>query len=871
MVNRSPVDIICYSIKTPNQKAQSSILNTMKTSIKSLSLVTGILVTIAFILLCATANADLVNKTATAYSTGGSWATDPGGNTPFYSTANLAVFGNFSQHGQPAPATGAPGSLLAETITISNNCGNIGLSSSLISGTNYVLTGISLLVSGNDATYPVSVHIFDVTTNLTGGLLSSTATYNFTANGDLLGGGSGLSWTNNQLSGAEQQVYLGLQNGPLTQDQIVLASNHTYAVEIWVPSSGATFYWWKSSAAPQDTGGWFMAGNNTSLAVPRLAANSSTFGFTGSSDHTWAIALYGYPTNAAPTVNNTTNAVGGLTFVIDQFNPLSYGPTNIYVGTNDYSLGQITNIWGNWFGSAFTNLVWDSTSDAQNNPHSGAMMITGFFPGQYCVTNLGTAAKGLGIVPPITNGYALQNFQCDVRFDPSSCVTSNGNTAIYGHLQFGVPIGTTGQDVIGSLEVAVGNTNWVHVNIPLSEASDANLANITGVFFKIDGNYYTHSALNGTNILWVDNIQITALSGAPSAPPAPVAAIQKAIPALRIFAGSIVNSYDRAEVATTDGSQSWIGGSYPVSYSFTLLSYPNNNINQTHIFLVPTSASLLNGNAVYGNEYIEYQAANALWLDLQPNGAGRVTASVLWKTNAQNANPNQTALVFTNSTAIGTWTLTFTDANHGSVTAPGTTVTPTNASPVPFTITNGTVATDFANPLVAYFGLQPNSSAGEGLYEDWASIQVTGVAGIQEHEDFTKEGGDFDPTAHTSPSGQFRNDSSAKSGLGSGALSVYPVFIVRINLDQYWVNWTLPAINFALGTTTNLLQTPPWINPAYYSGYFDETAPRGNPAQLGTKDWVLLPSDDLPTVDGSQNGVPAPRAFFQAATNVFSP
>ena len=257
MVNRSPVDIICYSIKTPNQKAQSSILNTMKTSIKSLSLVTGILVTIAFILLCATANADLVNKTATAYSTGGSWATDPGGNTPFYSTANLAVFGNFSQHGQPAPATGAPGSLLAETITISNNCGNIGLSSSLISGTNYVLTGISLLVSGNDATYPVSVHIFDVTTNLTGGLLSSTATYNFTANGDLLGGGSGLSWTNNQLSGAEQQVYLGLQNGPLTQDQIVLASNHTYAVEIWVPSSGATFYWWKSSAAPQDTGGWF--------------------------------------------------------------------------------------------------------------------------------------------------------------------------------------------------------------------------------------------------------------------------------------------------------------------------------------------------------------------------------------------------------------------------------------------------------------------------------------------------------------------------------------------------------------------------------------------------------------------------------------
>ena len=132
-----------------------------------------------------------------------------------------------------------------------------------------------------------------------------------------------------------------------------------------------------------------------------------------------------------------------------------------------------------------------------------------------------------------------------------------------------------------------------------------------------------------------------------------------------------------------------------MSYSFTLLSYPNNNINQTHIFLVPTSASLLNGNAVYGNEYIEYQAANALWLDLQPNGAGRATATVEWKTNLPNANPGtgvtnityttngvvittniyanpaHIPLIFTNSTAIGTWTLTFTGPNDGSVTAPG--------------------------------------------------------------------------------------------------------------------------------------------------------------------------------------------------------
>jgi hypothetical protein len=333
--------------------------------------------------------------------------------------------------------------------------------------------------------------------------------------------------------------------------------------------------------------------------------------------------------------------------------------------------------------------------------------------------------------------------------------------------------------------------------------------------------------------------------------PPPIVAIQKAVPALRIFAGSTANTYDREELATVDGNQSWIGGSYPVSYSFTLLSYPNNNINQTHIFLVPANTA---GNGMYANEYIEYQATNMLWLVLAPNGAGRVTASVQWKTNQPNFNPTNTVVQFTNATAIGTWTLTFSNATTGALTAPG-------ASPVAFSLP-ADVAALFANPVTAYFGLQPNSTAGEGLYEDWASITVTGVAGTQENEDFTKESSDIDPNTYYSPSGQFRSDSSA---LRAG------VVIVRTNLDLYWVNWTLPAVNFGLGTKTNLLQTGSWINPAYYSGYFDETAPRGAPVQLGTKNWVLLPTDDLPTVNGLPGGVLAPTAFFLVATNVVSP
>jgi hypothetical protein len=544
------------------------------------------------------------------------------------------------------------------------------------------------------------------------------------------------------------------------------------------------------------------------------------------------------------------------TIIVDQFNPTN----NPYAGTNVYAVdSEITNVYNLWtsYGGNTavdpTNIIWDSTQNCTNtsnaNANSGAMKFICNFTGanQFVIWNRGPG-NNLAMNPPITNGYGLLTFEFDVKYDPSSQTWNNGGVTNFGHLEWGVVPSYT-LAVLGSVEVPATNTGWAHVTISLTNlvSSDSDLLNITGIFIK---QYAGYGNLTGQSILWLDNLKFTYANVPPVIPP-PTVAIQKAVPALRIFAGSIANTYDREELATVDGSQSWIGGSYPVSYSFTLLSYPNNNINQTHIFLVPAATA---GQNMYANQFIEYQATNMLWLVLAPNGAGRVTASVQWKTNQPNANATNTVVQFTNSTAIGTWTLAFNSATTGTLTAPG-------ASPVAFSLPSD-VAALFANPVTAYFGLQPNSTAGEGLYEDWASITVTGVAGTQENEDFTKESSDIDPNTYYSPSGQFRSDSSA---LRAG------VVIVRTNLDLYWVNWTLPAVNFGLGTKTNLLQTGSWINPAYYSGYFDETAPRGAPVQLGTKNWVLLPTDDLPTVNGLPGGVLAPTAFFLVATNVVSP
>jgi hypothetical protein len=320
-------------------------------------------------------------------------------------------------------------------------------------------------------------------------------------------------------------------------------------------------------------------------------------------------------------------------------------------------------------------------------------------------------------------------------------------------------------------------------------------------------------------------------------------AIQKAKPSLRMFAGSTANTYDRVELATVDQSQSWIGASGPVSYSFTLLDYPA-NINQTHIFLVPVSTSgqsnmgNVNGSV---NEYIEYQATNALWLDIQPAGGGQVTASVLWKTNLANANPNQTAVVFTNSTAIGTWTLKFTSASAGTVISPG-------GSNVSFTIPDANVATDFANPLVAYFGLQPNSGAGIGEYEDWGSISVNGVAGVNENDDFTTE---------TSLNSSVWNINTLTVALQTC------VQLVSTN-TPYWVTWTLPAPDYGLATVGVLQNTNtyPWKLPEYYNSYGDGLTIPGT-ANQGNMVWVLIPTTCLPTVDGQPGSALSPSAFFR--------
>jgi hypothetical protein len=402
------------------------------------------------------------------------------------------------------------------------------------------------------------------------------------------------------------------------------------------------------------------------------------------------------------------------------------------------------------------------------------------------------------------------------------------------------------------------NTNWTHISIPINQSNTIAfwpaLTSISDVLIGMDAgaggnvanglNYggvplslangeppVNNTNLNGTQIYWVDNIEFIGPAGGIVHPP-PVMSIEAAKPGLRAFIGA-ASIYARSQLTSIDQNQSWVGAgtTYPVTYSFTLLDFPDVSQVQAHLELIPGPAYTGNPGADYGN-------TNCLWLQILSDGAGGYTAVVAWKTNSVNNNPNHTELSIarTNSPA-GTWTLRFTSATAGTLSGPG-------ASLLPFTITDPHVTANFGNPCVLVIGNQPNGvSAGEGLPSDYASITVTGVAGTHENDNFTT-------ASSINPHWDLSNCDNTNT-----------LALVTTNYP-YWVKWTLPDTGFGLAVSPTV-SSGPWYLPEFYNGYFDVPTPMA----LGKLRWYLVPSDclPLPIVGGTpQIGQPhLPNAFFR--------
>jgi hypothetical protein len=599
----------------------------------------------------------------------------------------------------------------------------------------------------------------------------------------------------------------------------------------------------------------------------------TTPGYSG----TFALALYGYPaTNAqAVSVNSSTNSQVYTNYWIDQFNALSVVPGNPYYTNTAYpngidfstsdpatnnasATGGIADLWINWFGLAPT-VTWDNTQDAQGNTNGGlggSMLIQTTFVGndQFEVMD------GYGGISPALDGSALgiTSFECDVMFDSSSAVQTNYNNGVpglvyFGNLQFGTRTAPGyGQDYFGNgADTQVPQTmsnQWVHVKIPISAISDPQLSDIVMVMVHIYGPYgnggvFSQSLL-GDCKFWVDNIKFKAPLALPLIPP-PTLKIAPATPGTARFF-STGPQYTRTELATVDTAQSWIGGpgdtgnistpyTLPVSYSFTLSRVSTDPNVQTHLFLVPNVAGTYNG--------VDYTSASELWLQLVGFGANGVTANVAFKANTTGgANPTNTMLRVTNALGVGTWTLTFTGQTNGMLMAPGW-LTASN-----FTIPDPDVATDFANPVTAFFGIQGNGSV-YGAYDDYTRISVTNVAGVNELDVFDNDT-NIDTTLWSeafdigTPTGYYQITNAAAMG-GAGFTSAYPatinpIFVVTPS-TPFWVTWNVTTNGYGLAESTTLPISNSLISPASFSGYTN--------VQLqciaGTTNWALIPKECL--------------------------
>src|SRR5262249_7920584 len=138
--------------------------------------------------------------------------------------------------------------------------------------------------------------------------------------------------------------------------------------------------------------------------------------------------------------------------------------------------------------------------------------------------------------------------------------------------------------------------------------------------------------------------------------PPPVMSILKATPALRMFGGT--GQYGRAQITLADNNESWIGGPFPISYSFTLLGNAGNFPTR-----LDTHLQIIQGNNNYSG--FDYTAANTLWLQILSTSSNACTAQVAWKTNFPGSNPANIALSITNPVRAGTWTLTFLSDTNG--------------------------------------------------------------------------------------------------------------------------------------------------------------------------------------------------------------
>lgn len=475
--------------------------------------------------------------------------------------------------------------------------------------------------------------------------------------------------------------------------------------------------------------------------------------------------------------------------------------------------------WSRWWGAAPQLYEFDYTVDAAAKASSGSLKVTVDFDlAAYGGDNQFAAQTGFGDAANL-DGTKYTNLVFDIRWDPSSPKTASGD---FGYLEYGFRNSDWSQTWLGGKSIAASSAGqWVRVTAPINPTT-AKLDTITGVVLKLWSG--GAGGLNGQTVFWLDNVKLIASPNAVLPPP--VMAIQSAKPGLQLSASAPGQQYQRQSIRTltadADGnpiSYSWVGSTTPVTYSMTIKEFPDaaHSGFQAHIFLVPES-SMPNGA---GDTSIDWNAGEVVFIQIGNNADGTASGNFRYKINQPGGNsmlwnadpaagPAGALANVSSPSALGTWSVTFKNNTDGTITAP-------SGASADFSML-ASAAAMFANPVVAYFGIQPNQPGNVGQSAVLSRVQISGVA-VPLTDDFS--GTTLD---------------AAK--LQVVAADATGVVLVPPN-SAYWLKWTAPATGYVLQASPDL-KTGSWV----------DLAP-ASVIQVGGEKMTLLPSSGLP---GTKSG-----------------
>jgi hypothetical protein len=258
------------------------------------------------------------------------------------------------------------------------------------------------------------------------------------------------------------------------------------------------------------------------------------------------------------------------------------------------------------------------------------------------------------------------------------------------------------------------------------------------------------------------------------------------VPGLNLFSSSASSDqYQRTSVKLNNSlGAGWLGQSN-MTFSLTITNFPSGVTYpgyQAHIFITTGPG---NGSG------LDYADTNLIFLDIKQNADGTANGVFRYKTNQ----PNGNAMVYgvgtlgsvSNSTVLGTWSLTFNQDTNITVRSPDGNTFVTNIPP--------DAANLFVEPLSVVFGGQPNNPANVGQDVVLSSISITNEgAGTSIVDD------------------NFMADTALNTGIWTPlAAAANTVFVFPIDPGQKLVRWNLPDTGFGLQTTTNLADKNSWV------------------------------------------------------------